>query len=65
MTKRDFELIAAALKSARPPAHLQEPELALVDLSLDNLARDFADRLKATNAQFNRDKFLRACGVSA
>jgi hypothetical protein len=62
MTKQDFELIAAALKAARPGEQLQDPMFALIDISLDRLINDFAERLKATNKQFNRDKFIRAAG---
>jgi hypothetical protein len=62
MNARDFELIAATLKASRPAAHLQMVELALVDMWLDRLTRQFADTLRATNKQFNRGKFIRACG---
>lgn len=58
MTRRDFELIAATLKAFRDDDDAFEAGL------YDSLARGFADRLKATNAQFNRDRFLRACGVT-
>jgi hypothetical protein len=55
MTRKDFELIAARLKAARDRAPLFATDH-------DAIAHDFADALKATNKQFNRDKFLRACG---
>jgi hypothetical protein len=55
MTRKDFELIASTLKTFR--------EYADDRSAIDALSRDFADRLKATNQQFNRDKFLRACGA--
>lgn len=57
MTKKDFELIAATIKATRGdyPGNLQ---------MVDAMALAFADRLRATNKQFNRDKFLRACGVA-
>lgn len=48
MTKKDFELIAALLKAT---------------YASEAMAKEFADALRATNKQFNRDKFLRACGV--
>jgi phage gp16-like protein len=57
MTKKDFELIANTLRTQRLTALYDNWE------ALDALARDFADALKATNKQFNRVKFLRACGV--
>jgi hypothetical protein len=51
MTKRDFELIATVLQGAS----------ALAPADLADLAEDFADALKATNQQFNRERFIRAC----
>lgn len=59
MTKKDFELIAATIKAQRAVSLFATPD------ALDALARDFADALRATNKQFNRDRFLRACGVTA
>jgi hypothetical protein len=47
MTRKDFELIARVLKARQASAEL---------------IRDFAEELRATNKQFNRDKFIRACG---
>ncbi len=58
MTRKDFELIAAVLKAHRN-------DNRLIDISISCLARDFAEALKATNKQFNADKFIRACGVSS
>lgn len=59
MTRKDFELIAATLKAERPPNDLfLLPHWQRVVLS-------FADALRATNKQFNRDLFLRACGCTA
>jgi hypothetical protein len=62
MTKKDFELIAATLRALLfENAGGCTPQAAKVHAYL---SADFADRLKATNKQFNRDKFLRACGCS-
>lgn len=58
MTKKDFDLIARVLKASRNCDMLR-------NLGIDDMARQFADALKHTNAQFNRDRFLRACGVTA
>lgn len=63
MNGKDFELIAATLRGSRPAAHLQMVELALVDVWLETLTHQFADALRATNKQFNREKFIRACGA--
>lgn len=56
MTRKDFELIAAVINAANHNAALD-----LIDIAV--LAHAFADKLKATNKQFNRTKFLHACGV--
>lgn len=62
MTRKDFDLIAATLKHARfYESGGCTPAATIV---LNYLSRDFAERLKATNQQFNADKFLRACGVT-
>lgn len=58
MTKRDFELIAAVIKARMADAsHIER-------LELERLSLDMADALRSTNKQFNRDRFLRACGVA-
>jgi hypothetical protein len=54
MTRKDFELIASTLKG------YGDADKGLIDA----LARSFADALRTTNKQFNRDKFIRACGVT-
>jgi len=55
MTRKDFELIAATLKAVRGTTANHG--------LMDDIAICLAERLKDTNQQFNRDKFLRACGV--
>ena len=51
MTRRDFELIAATIA-------------AMAAFDRQFCARAFANALAGTNPQFDRDRFLRACGVS-
>lgn len=63
MTKKDFELIAAAIKRAREPHALKH--LETVETVLDGLARDLAGELRQTNPKFDAVRFLRACGVDA
>ena len=56
MTRKDFELIAEALRLAHDyrPAGSPEATLALVgDI--------FADKLAGTNPNFDRERFLKAC----
>lgn len=59
MQRRHFELIANTLAGTRDT--IQGEQFKIVH---DLYARAFATHLQATNPNFNRDKFLRACGVS-
>lgn len=56
MTRKDFELIAAVIRDARLERPLYRP-------AWDYIAKDFARELRGTNANFDRDRFLRAAGV--
>jgi hypothetical protein len=61
MTRKDYELIAAALKRARPtqsiaPAKYQGWENAVISL---------ADDIGETYMNFQRERFLRAAGVES
>lgn len=59
MTKKDFELIAATLKVQLPFSQTDdEREL------LRAIVKQFAENLRATNKQFNRDRFIIACGFT-
>lgn len=60
MTRKDFQLIADALRVAREYEPTGSPEaiLALV-------ADVFADKLAGTNPNFDRARFLKACEVVA
>ena len=59
MTKKHFIAIAKAIKSQRT-ADLDH--LALV--RLDALSEDLCDVFKDANANFDRARFLAACGVA-
>lgn len=61
MQRRHFELIAESLRSAKPMPHDtdQSARLSQWVSTCNRFARD----LNATNPQFNRERFLRACGV--
>lgn len=68
MTRKDFELIAAALRASQPiPKHeayaLDHYELIARDTYV-NAANSLADALRTTNPRFDRERFLMACGVS-
>ena len=58
MTRKDFELIAKVLRAARNGDIDRRAEWVT-----DAIAEDMADGLATTNPRFNREKFLRACGV--
>jgi hypothetical protein len=56
MTRKDYELIARVLR---------DPTLHLQDSKRRALASRFADELEADNWRFDRERFLKACGVSS
>jgi hypothetical protein len=59
MTKKDFELIAEAIKIVNNYEPTGSPK-AVLSLTVDVLA----DVLGTTNPLFDRAKFLTACGVN-
>lgn len=62
MTKRHFELIAETLrKTLEREQSLNSPSAGGVRMS----ARELADVLGSTNSRFDKERFLRACGVEA
>lgn len=64
MTRKDFELIARALRDARPAVTSRNEEMTRERLSaLDTAAQLVASELESTNPRFNRGRFLKACGV--
>lgn len=63
MTKKDYELIARALKAARVSNTLDDPNKALYNNGIDNAVALMARVLAQDNPRFNRERFLIACGV--
>jgi hypothetical protein len=74
MTRKDYELIARILKpyalaDATTRAEIEqekrEPHLHedLLQYRLGAIINSFANVLHAENEQFNRDTFLKACGL--
>lgn len=59
MTRKDFQLIADVLK----PWITRDGTPDVEDALCASIARDFSDKLASTNPNFNRARFLRACGV--
>lgn len=61
MTKKDYELIAQALADV---SGNYEGEDWTVSGVLGLVSWKLADALQATNPRFNRELFLKACGVN-
>lgn len=61
MTRKDFELIADTVRTV----YMRELSHGSYSLAMGALmvAREFAETLAATNPRFNRERFLKACGV--
>lgn len=56
MTRKDYVLIASILKDSEGNI--------IDDMARDALADMFADALEDENPRFDREKFLRACGIN-
>jgi hypothetical protein len=61
MTKKDYELIAQEIATSRK-VNLTSSEVVYV--SVAHLANSLATALEIENPRFNREMFLKACGVS-
>jgi len=63
-TRKHFNLVAGLLKGLRdlPIANAEDNE-AIVTATLDATSEAFADTFAGLNGQFDRDRFLRACGL--
>jgi hypothetical protein len=57
MTRKDYELIAGVFANFGKMVELEETIGA-------DIARNLADALEGTNPRFNRELFLKACGVN-
>jgi hypothetical protein len=57
MTRKDYELIAGVFANFSKIVELEETIGA-------DIARQMADALEGTNPRFNRELFLKACGVN-
>lgn len=63
MTRKDYLLLAAALRSARVSNSLSNPNKALYNNGVDNAVTYIADALGKDNVRFERFRFLVACGM--
>lgn len=61
MTSKDYVTIARVLRDTG----ILAPEPDQINEDRNSLAQAFADELVKENPRFNRDKFLRACGVES
>lgn len=61
MTKKDFELIASVMLHCRPA---QDSMGDLQNPVWEKAVLEFAHRLPPTNANFQKGRFLRACGYN-
>ena len=62
MTKKDYQIIANVFKKKIDPIYKDYSRNTEWEL-LENLAIDMADALQADNTRFNKDTFLKACGL--
>lgn len=61
MTKKDYELIAGIISNSIYTATKFKEEQGRG--WVEHIALEFAESLATTNPRFNRDLFLKACGV--
>lgn len=61
MTRKDYELIAAAIRKEHESAILMGPQCDAAKLALAYLAKRLSQDLKSTNPRFDSDKFYNAC----
>lgn len=63
MTKKDYELIAKTLNHAREYEGNAPDDKKIIITLLDVLADDLSEELAEDNPRFDRNRFLKACGV--
>lgn len=59
MTKKDFELIASSLKKSFEEAQGNLNQ----ECTVEGLIIDLSDTLASKNPRFDKQKFLKACGI--
>lgn len=59
MTRKDYELLASALRSTKP----DEKQNVKFSLQWSGDVAAIANALEADNPRFNRARFLAACGI--
>lgn len=61
-TKRHFEKVAAIIKNRQPSRDNQITDYHTLRVALSGIADDFADEFQASNENFDRRRFMKACG---
>jgi hypothetical protein len=64
LTKQTFKAIAEIIKEARSEQLYRENNNIPSDLIVNYIANDLADFFAKENPQFDRDKFIAACGIA-
>ena len=65
MTKKDYVLIARAIKNARERLEESTGELASGHTMASFVAAELCDELRRENPRFDPYRFIMACGVDA
>jgi hypothetical protein len=60
MTRKDYELIAESIMTARKV----QSDIGEMYVSIAHLVNTLATDLEVQNPRFNRELFLKACGVN-
>lgn len=64
MTRKDYELIAEAIKSAYDAIDHKADGGVMQMWGVEKAAQSIAWALTDSNTRFDRDRFIKACGVS-
>ena len=62
MTRKDYELIASVFYF---PAHHREDWSKDITEAWEGMIYNMADALEQDNPKFDRDRFLKACGIDS
>lgn len=61
MTRKDYELIASAIRKEHADAYLMGMHQDAARMTLGLLAKRLSNELKATNPRFDSERFYNAC----
>ena len=64
MTRKDYVAFAALIKS-HMTGDLEHETSHQNDMKVSGMARDMADLFSRDNPRFDRERFLKACGVQS